>query len=291
MTLIKELFNRNRILLFLKGMAMGAADSVPGISGGTIAFISGIYEELIDSIKSINLHALKTLFRQGVPTAWRYVNGNFLFTLLAGILVSIYLFANTVGFLLENFPRFLLSFFVGLILASIWLMMRDIKEWDTSSLLLLLLGSLLSIGLAFIPVNTAEVNLFYIFFCGSLAICAMILPGISGAYILILLGVYESVLTAVTEFEILILSVFLLGCASGLIIFSNALSYLFSRFREKTLSTLLGVLAGSLYTIWPGRVELTESSKSENHLLICFILALIGFFLVYGLERLAGRRE
>jgi putative membrane protein len=286
-----DLSKKERVFLFLKGMAMGAADSVPGISGGTIAFISGIYEELINSIQSINLQALMCLFQKGPTAAWQKVNGNFLLTLVAGIFLSLILFANTVTFLLESYPRFLMSFFVGLILASSWFIFSEIKRMHAGILLLVLLGSALSIGLSLLPEVSREPSLLYLFFCGAIAICAMILPGISGAFILILLGVYSDVLEAVTTFDILTLGVFMLGCGSGLIVFSNFLAYLFSHYRIHTLAFLLGVLLGSLYTIWPGRVEELESTQSINQLLICFLLAAFGFMLVYGLEHLADNTK
>lgn len=281
--------NSSILLLFLKGMAMGAADSVPGVSGGTIAFISGIYEELINSIKSINIPALMLLFKEGPFAAWKYINGNFLLILLLGIVSSLYLFASTVEFLLEHYPRYLMSFFVGLIVASCWYMLGTIKRWSTNTVLLIAMGLLLSLGLAFLPLSTQAPGLLYIFFCGALAICAMILPGISGAFILILLGVYAPVLKAVSDLDWLTMAVFVAGCASGLIVFSNFLSYLFSHFRERTLSFLLGVLAGSLYTIWPWRVEVIDSSEGPSTWLVYFLLALFGFFLVYGLERFGSR--
>lgn len=276
-------------LLFLKGMAMGAADSVPGISGGTIAFITGIYEELINSIKAVNLPALMMFFKEGPVAAWKHINGNFLLVLLMGILTAAYLFASTVEFLLEHHPRFLMAFFVGLIIASCWYMLTQIKSWRMFTIVLFLVGVLVSVGVTLLPVNDGEPSLLYLFFCGALAICAMILPGISGAFILILLGAYEPVLRAVTELDLLTLLVFMIGCASGLMAFSNVLSYLFSHYRQQTLSLLLGVLAGSLYTIWPWRVEVLENTETSMTLVIYLLLALFGFFLVYGLERFASR--
>lgn len=281
---------QDKLLLFSKGMAMGAADAVPGVSGGTIAFICGIYEELINSIKAINLSALRTLVQDGPVLAWQHINGNFLLVLSCGILSSLFLFASSVQFLLAQYPRFLMSFFVGLIIASCWYMLTQISRWNKMTVFSIIAGLALALGLAFLPISNEEPGLVYLFFCGALAICAMILPGISGAFILILLGVYEPVLRAVAELDLLTLAVFMTGCVSGLIAFSNFLSFLFLHYRESTLAFLLGVLAGSLYAIWPWRIE-GLAAETTMSLAVCLLLALFGFFLVYGLERYGSRDQ
>ena len=279
----EKFFNRKSLMLFLKGMAMGAADTVPGISGGTIAFITNIYEELIFSIQACNLNALKILFKEGIEAAWKKINGNFLLTLLIGIISSAILFANIVGFLLKNYEGYVMSFFVGLILASSLYIWKQIHATGWLSYLLFLGGVLLAVLLNFIPQGQSQESVFYIFFSGAIAICAMILPGISGAFILLLLGAYETILEAVRTINITILLAFVAGCIAGLISFSNFLAYMLSHWRQQTLTFLLGVLLGSLYTIWPSQLN------NEDFSFVFFgafiLLALFGFSLVYVLEQ------
>jgi putative membrane protein len=276
-------FNGKRLKLFLKGMAMGAADTVPGVSGGTIAFITNIYEELIFSIRACNLNAFQILFNNGVSAAWKHINGNFLLTLFIGIISSAILFANIVGFLLENYEVYVMSFFLGLILASSLYIWKQIHVRGWLSYLLFFSGILIAILLNFIPQGQSQSSLFYIFFSGAVAICAMILPGISGAFILLLLGAYDNVLEAVRTIDLKILFSFVAGCIAGLISFSNLLAYLIGYWRQQTLTFLLGVLLGSLYTIWPSQLS-TEEFISPV-LGVSTLLAAIGFSLVYIIER------
>lgn len=278
----KPLLSGQSIRLFLKGMAMGAADTVPGVSGGTIAFITNIYEELIFSIQACNLSALKTLFKDGFKAAWKQINGNFLLTLFVGIISSAVLFANIVGFLLANYEGYVMSFFVGLILASSLYIWKQIHASGWLSYCLFFAGVLLAVLLNYIPEGEAQTSILFIFVSGAIAICAMILPGISGAFILLLLGAYESVLQAVRTIDISILLSFILGCIVGLISFSNLLAYLLGHWRQQTLTFLLGVLLGSIYTIWPE--QLSSAEFSFSFLAIFLVLALIGFLLVYLLE-------
>ena len=186
----KNFFNASRLLLFLKGMAMGAADTVPGISGGTIAFIANIYEELIFSIQSCNLQALRVLRRQGLQAAWVFINGNFLLTLFCGILSAAFILANIVGFLLDNFEVYVMAFFIGLILASSLFLRKHVSKWNWLSGFCLLAGVLFAVSLNLLPARENDAGLWFMFVCGAIAICAMILPGISGAFILVLLGAY-----------------------------------------------------------------------------------------------------
>ncbi len=278
----KPLLSGQSVRLFLKGMAMGAADTVPGVSGGTIAFITNIYEELIFSIQACNLGALKTLFKDGFKAVWKQINGNFLLTLFVGIISSAVLFANIVGFLLANYEGYVMSFFVGLILASSLYIWKQIHVSGWLSYCLFFAGVLLAVLLNYIPEGQAQTSILFIFVSGAIAICAMILPGISGAFILLLLGAYESVLQAVRTIDISILLSFILGCIVGLISFSNLLAYLLGHWRQQTLTFLLGVLLGSIYTIWPE--QLSSAEFSFSFLAIFLVLALIGFLLVYLLE-------
>lgn len=276
-----------RLLLFLKGMAMGAADTVPGVSGGTIAFVCDIYQELILSIQRCNLEALGILFRQGLKPAWAHINGSFLMTLLLGILSSALLLANMVSYLLANYNYQVMGFFIGLILASSLFLRRQVTVWDPGKLSLLLVGILLAVLINLLPQSTEKSAAWFVFFSGAIAICAMILPGISGAFILVLMGSYETVLAALSDLDFALLFLFAAGCVVGLISFSNLLAYLLKNFHEKTMAFLLGTLIGSLYGIWPWQVLGEETNTSVWTLFA--VLIMMGFALVYSLELLGKR--
>ena len=250
----------SKITLFLKGLAMGAADILPGVSGGTIALITGIYEELVESIKNINIKLFRSLFKVCFKSFWKDLNGNFLLTIALGILSSVLLLSRFITYLLVNHEFKLWGFFFGLILFSGILILRQVKETTISYLIIgIFIASLISlIG----PTTTPE-NYFFIFFSGSIAICAMILPGISGSFILLLLSKYEFILNAINELKIDILLVFSIGCLFGLLLFSRFLSYLFHNYKDYVLSILAGFLFGSLIKIWPFR-EIAESRVNSE---------------------------
>ncbi|MBY5922255.1 DUF368 domain-containing protein [Ferrimonas balearica] len=299
---------------FLKGMAMGAADVVPGVSGGTIAFISGIYDRLLESIRRINPSLVGVWRREGVAGAWNYINGTFLVTLLGGILTSIFTLARVITYLLANHPVPLWSFFFGLILISLVHIGRSIKGHGVGTLLSAAAG----FGLAYIitVANPLTLEASYINFLlgGMLAICAMILPGISGSFILLLLGLYGPVLAAVKGFDLSIIVVFACGCALGLLSFSHLLSFLLRRFHGLTLAFLCGLMLGTLNKIWPwkevltwrtnsggDRVPLLEQAISPWHyealtgasaqIPMALLCAAAGIGLVWGLERFAARTQ
>ena len=255
--------NKQRGLLFLKGMAMGAADSVPGVSGGTIALITNIYEELVDSIHSLGWHALVVCKQNGFKAAWEYINGGFLLTLFAGILTSLLLLGRIILVLMENYLPYLLAFFAGLVLASIRFVANNISRWNPGVVALFLMGLALAMSLAILPLGEANDSLIYYFFCGAIAICAMILPGISGAFILVLLGAYGPVLEALTQFNVPVIIVFALGCLSGLMLFTRLLSWMLHHYHDGSMATLTGMLAGSLYLLWPWRVA-TEMILNDH---------------------------
>ena len=209
------------LLLFLKGMAMGAADVVPGVSGGTIAFISGIYEELLDSIRSVNLQALKVLKNEGPAKFWQVINGNFLLILFSGIIFSIASLAKLVSYLLAEQPILIWSFFFGLIVASIIYIFRQLPHLRWQEWVGLWIGTIVALGVSFAPRMQGTDDLFALFCAGAVAICAMILPGVSGSFILLLLGVYPIIIGAVSDFNTQILLVFILGCGCGLMAFSR----------------------------------------------------------------------
>lgn len=235
----------------VKGMAMGAADVVPGVSGGTIALITGIYEELLSSLKNLTPDKLLVLIKQGPIAFWSSINGNFLFSLFAGILLSVVTLAAAVTYCLENYPLQVWGFFSGLILSSCFVLMRQQAAWRWQQLLALLIGALVVLGVGILKPMELPFGVWILFFGGFIAICAMILPGISGSFLLLMMGLYPQVLRAVHEFDWLALGIFILGCISGLLVFSRFLSWLLGRYHDTTLAMMIGFLIGSLYTTWP----------------------------------------
>ncbi len=245
------------ILLFFKGMAMGASDVVPGVSGGTIAFITGIYERLIHAIKSINFANLKLFFKGQFKEFWQNIDGWFLVCVVAGIGVSFLSLAKLITMLLNAYPQYVWSFFFGLILASTIFVGRDVK-WNWKTILAFILFAVLSFFITS-PENSplAENDSYwYIFLCGAVAICAMILPGISGSFILVLLGQYTFMLTALTELQTAVILVFAAGALIGIVSFSHVLNWLFTHFKQITLAALTGFMFGSLNKIWPWKETL-----------------------------------
>lgn len=239
------------LLLVLKGMGMGAADVVPGVSGGTIAFITGIYEELINSIKSIDLKALKLLFALQFSAFWKAVNGSFLVSVVLGIGISIFSLAKGLEYLLIHYPILVWSFFFGLIVASAIYVARSIKKWNPGTVISLLAGIVIAYFITVISPVEANTTYWFIFVSGSIAICAMILPGISGSFILVLLGMYQFILGAVGDLRLSVLLTFLLGAAVGIIAFSNVLSWLLRKYHDLTIALLAGFMVGSLNKVWP----------------------------------------
>jgi len=302
---------RNRFdytIIVLKGMAMGAADVVPGVSGGTIAFISGIYEELIRSINAVNFSLIATWRKDGFLACWTKANGSFLLSLLSGIAISVVSLAKLISWLLENRPVLLWSFFFGLVLASILFLARGIRRWNMASLLVLLAGAVAAWYITSLPPIENTTSLTYLFFSGALAICAMILPGISGAFILVLLGSYKPILDGVHERNILIIGTVALGALFGLLSFSRLLKWMFDRYENLTLSLLTGFILGSLNKIWPWKkvLEIREygnkiipvremnvwpaAFEGDSQLLSAILLAILGFSLIFMLEKLASKR-
>lgn len=242
-----------------KGMLMGAADAVPGVSGGTVAFITGIYEELIYSIRQCGPEAVKTLFTQGFKAFWIYINGTFLLTLVSGIVISLLTLARVVLYLLDQHPVLLWSFFFGLILASTWSVMRHTGRLSLNVIAVFILGTLLAIQITSLTPSVTEPGYLMIFVSGMIAICAMILPGISGSFILLLLGMYAPVLMALKGLQLDFIGVFVLGCVIGILSFSRVLSWAFAHYRVITLSLLGGFMLGSLNMVWPWKYTLSYS--------------------------------
>lgn len=291
----------------LKGMGMGAADVVPGVSGGTIAFMTGIYEELVGSINSVDMTAVKLLFSGRLKEFWKHINGSFLLSLFTGIFISVLSLAKLMQYLLSAYPIQTWAFFFGLIVASSIFILKGIKGWKFADELTLLAGIALGVVVCTLSPTKTPDDLWFVFICGALAICAMILPGISGSFILLILGKYEYLMGAIVEMNITVLAVFLCGAVVGLLAFSKFLHWLLSRYNKATLTVLAGFIIGSLVKVWPwsdmDAVAVSQypelaglSSESVSGILelnqgmidyhiagaVCF--ALLGIALVTGLE-------
>lgn len=292
-------------LLTLKGIGMGAADVVPGVSGGTIAFIVGIYEELIDSIKSINLTSLKMLCSLKFSRFWKAVNGNFLLAILSGIGLSVFSLAKLITYLLVQEPVLVWSFFFGLVLASIWFVSREVAQWNAKTVIAFAAGAVAAYAITITTPAETSNDLWFIFLCGAIAICAMILPGISGSFILVLLGKYFFIMDAVKSLKISVLLVFAGGSVIGISLFSRALSYALHRFHDITIAILSGFMLGSLNKVWPWKetIEtyidrhgvakpLIETNiLPDRQLWEAIGLAFAGFAIVYLLERLSLKNK
>ncbi|WP_366508994.1 DUF368 domain-containing protein [uncultured Paraglaciecola sp.] len=235
----------------VRGILMGAADAVPGVSGGTIAFMTGIYEELIFSLKQCSGSAIKVLLKSGIKATWQHINGSFLLALFSGIVISILTLSRVVLYLLVNHPILLWSFFFGLILAAVWSVVRHIEKWEIGIIVTFLIGTVSAFFITTISPTTIETSPFIVFLSGMIAICAMILPGISGSFILLLLGMYAPMLMAVKELQFMTLFIFAGGCATGLLSFSHVLSWMFKHYKTMTLALLGGFMLGSLNKVWP----------------------------------------
>ncbi len=245
---------RGYTLIVLKGMAMGAADVVPGVSGGTIAFITGIYEELLSTIASINLSLVKTLRNNGLKATWNQANGNFLLALLGGIAISVLSLAKLIEWLLENEPIKLWSFFFGLVLASIIFVGRQVTKWGLETFTALLSGAFVAYYITILPPMSTGDAPWFMFLAGMLAICAMILPGISGSFILLLLGAYKTILGAISNYDFLTIGVVGTGAVVGILSFSRVLKWMFEKYKNITIALLTGFLIGSLNKIWPWKL-------------------------------------
>lgn len=302
---------KDYIIIALKGLGMGAADVVPGVSGGTIAFISGIYEELLGSISNINLGLLKTLQKDGFKEAWKQLNGNFLLSLFIGIAISIISLAKAISWLLENKPIMLWSFFFGLVLASVLYIAKQITKWNLITIILLIIGAVVAFWITTLnPLVSENSSSLFMFFAGAIAICAMILPGISGSFILVLLGAYKPILDAINNRDFTTIAMVGAGAVIGLLTFSRVLKYLFANYKNYTLAVLTGFIIGSLNKIWPWKKVLTYRTNSSGEkvpfneqsispfsfdgdpqLTYAIILAIIGFGLILLLEKLAVKEQ
>ncbi|MBR2420267.1 MAG: DUF368 domain-containing protein [Rikenellaceae bacterium] len=290
---------------------MGMADVVPGVSGGTIAFISGIYEELLGSIKSIDLEAIKLLFSGKFRALWEKINGKFLFSLIAGIGVAILTMARLMTYMLENHPTITWSFFFGLIIASALMVAREVNRWSVTSVVTMIVGIALSYWITVVSPATTPNDWWFVLLSGAIAICAMILPGISGAFILLLLGKYMYIMEAVTELNIGVLAIFAVGAIVGIVSFSHVLSWLLAKWHDATVTMLMGFMIGSLNKVWPWKQTLEtyldshgveqplvqanvspaqfEVLSGESHLVLAIVSCVVGFALIYVIEMIGKR--
>jgi putative membrane protein len=288
-----------KIDLYLKGVFMGIAEIIPGVSGGTIAFITGIYEELINSIKSVDGNSIKLIFNLKFSLFWKQINGTFLLTLLLGMLTSILALSRVIVFLIDQHSFKIWGFFFGLIIASAIVIFYQIKTVNSKVVVSAIIGLVISSYIALeAPSSTPNSNLF-IFISGAIAISAMILPGISGSFILVFLSKYEFILNALNNFDVAVISIFIGGCVVGLVTFSRVFSYLFKKYNDVVISVLIGFLLGSLFKIWPFYKVLEyntsnepiytnpvlPSSSQESELIYFIVFSIIGFLSMWLLEK------
>lgn len=273
---------------------MGIADAIPGVSGGTIALLLGIYEELIHTISSLNFEQILYLRKNGFKSFWSKINGGFLFSLLLGIGVSLISFVKISAILLDKYPLFVWSFFLGLIIATVYVIYKLIEKLNFRNILFVLISIMATLLLSsFSTVEINNISLLYILFCGIIASSAMILPGISGSLILVILGVYTFLINALNNLDILIIIVFILGAIIGLLGFSRVLKYLFNNYRNITYSIMLGLVIGSIPKILkitlfliaePWNKDLTAKVNNID-IVISIILMLCGFSLILILDK------
>ena len=300
--------------IFLRGMAMGAADVVPGVSGGTIALISGIYDRLINAISKADIELLGYLRAFDIKKAWQHVDATFILILMTGIVTSIATLASIIISALASYPLLVWSFFFGLIFASAIFLIREINSWGLTNGLLLLIGVAIAVLVVFIKPVESDGAPWYLFIAGAIAICATILPGISGGFILVLLGAYTPILMAIKDFDIVPLVSLMAGAGIGLLCFSKILSWLLAKFRNHMMALLTGFLLGSLYLVWPWKQVLEWYTSSDgglkplvkenisplnyelvtgvdSQLFECIVAMAFGLVILFAMERLANGKS
>jgi putative membrane protein len=289
----------------LKGLAMGAANVIPGVSGGTIAFITGIYERLIAALKNLDLKAILLFFTGKWRELARHIDLGFLFFIFLGVAISIVSLAKVMTWAFTNHESLTLSFFFGLIIASILAVGKQIKSWDAGVVVALLIGTGIAAAIAFLPPAQPSEAFMYLMLCGAVAVCSMILPGLSGSYVLLLMGNYLLVLNAVSDFNLRILSAVAIGAIVGLVGFSHLLDFLFSKFKNTTIALLTGFVVGSLLIIWPWKATSYEiiggkeravgyawlMPELDSTFFLAVAFALVGFFLVWVIDKIGARKS
>ena len=287
---------------------MGAANVIPGVSGGTVALVTGIYERLINALKSCDLNALKLLFARDFKGVWKHVDGGFLSAILGGVAVSILSLAKVLEYLLGNFEVLTMAFFFGLIAVSVISVGRTVKKWGASALLALLLGTVLAASVALLAPAGENANAGYLFICGVVAICSMILPGLSGSFVLIIMGNYALVLGAIGRFDMGILLPMALGCVLGLLAFAHILGWVYAKYHDQTVALMTGFIVGSLAIVWPWKNTLTEVVTREgkedklittgyewftpilgdSSTLMALGLMVVGGLMIWGMEKISS---
>ena len=295
------------ISVFLKGMAMGVAEVIPGVSGGTVAFITGIYERLLNAIKSFSPSLFGVLKEEGIKGVWEKIDGTFLVALFAGMLVSLVSLAHLITSLMEDYPVLLWSFFFGLIIASAVFIGRQLSQWNISNIIALVIGAVIAYFITIVSPASPNEAIWFVFLAGAIAISAMILPGLSGSFILLLMGMYSYIFGAIKELDIAVIGVFGLGCLVGILSFSHVLSWTFKHYKDITLAFLTGLMLGSLNKVWPWRNVLetrinshgeevpfrelsvlpSDFAGGEPYLLGALALMVVGFVVVFLLERVS----
>ena len=283
MKLIKNL------VVALKGFFMGAANVVPGVSGGTIALITGIYKEIIEALNSLmEKETWKALFKGDFKGFWQQIHGTFLLWLAIGVVLSVFSLAKLMTFVLANYPVQTWAFFFGLIVASAILMFKDIKGWGIKEVLFTLGGVALGLLVCTLSPTQTPDNWLFIFLCGAIAVCTMILPGISGSFVLVIMGKYDFIMQAVADLNWPVLVVFTLGCVVGILAFSKLLHWLLGRFEKQTMLVLLGFVLGSLVKVWPWSNDSVKALPDPQYGAAA-LWCVLGIALVLGVELLATR--
>ena len=313
------------VILILKGAGMGAANVIPGVSGGTVALITGIFEELIDSIKSFDLQAIRLLFSGKFTAFAKHVNLSFLVAIFFGVAVSIISLAKILEYLFTNYPVYIWAYFFGLILASIYFVGRTIDKWNLSVIVTFIIGTGIAFSISFLNPATENEGFVYLILCGVVSICSMILPGLSGSFVLILMGNYQLVvIDAVTNARVEILLPVLIGAGVGLVAFSHLLSWIYKKYRNQTIASLTGFILGSLAILWPWKVSFNADgdkisvndvgafvdnqgtilsevkvfsykqvlpSSFDTSVLIAISLIVIGIISIWLMEKYAGNKQ
>lgn len=294
------------VVYFLKGMAVGIANIIPGVSGGTIALITGIFERLIHALKSIDLQAVKLLLSGKWKSFAQRTDLYFLIAVFSGALIAIVLLAKIFGFLFADYPVYIWSFFFGLILASVYFVGKAVDRWRLSVYLFFILGTAIAILLTFLTPATQNDSFLYLVVCGMVAVCSMILPGLSGSFVLILMGNYQLVaIDAINNRDFGILLPVGVGVAIGLIGFSHLLSWVFKKFRDQTIAALTGFILGSLGVIWPWKTPIEQSfgdkikvigyeylwPQMNVEFVIAIAIMLLGIISIWLMEKNAGAKE
>ena len=293
-------------ITMLKGMAMGIANVIPGVSGGTIALITGIFERLINAIKSFNIKAIKLLFSGKFKEFAEYIDLGFLVSLFVGIALAIVLVAKLFDYLFHNYPVYIWAFFFGLILASVYFVGKTIDKWNTSVVITFVIGTTIAALFTFLSPAGENNNFWYLILCGVVAICSMILPGLSGSFVLILMGNYQLVaIESISHFNMNVLIPVGIGAVVGLIAFSHFLSWLFKKYKNQTLSALTGFIFGSLGIIWPWKTPIEkmfgEKLKTVGYdyffpqmnleFFIAIVIIIVGILSIYFMESSASKME